>query len=166
MFPFRIINMQRKILKKGRQMVQKKDRFTCRIAVYLYLTDGNNILLAQRKNTGFADGFYSCVSGHLDPQESLIHAMIREAHEEIGIVIAPHDLQVVHVMHHKSSHDYVDFYFGCSSFEGTLMNCEPEKCSEIRFFPKNNLPQNLVPNVAQAINHIEINSYYSQYGWD
>ena len=115
-------------------MTQKKERFTCRIAVYLYLTDGDQVLLAQRKNTGFADGFYSCVSGHLDPQETLINAMIRETREEVNIIIKPEDLEVVHVMHHKSSHDYVDFYFRCNRFQGQPVNCEPEKCADVCFF--------------------------------
>jgi len=42
------------------------------------------ILLHQRKNTGFFDGHFSLVAGHMEDGETIITAAIREAQEEIG----------------------------------------------------------------------------------
>ena len=42
------------------------------------------ILLHQRKNSGFFDGHYSLVAGHMENGETIHAAAIREAQEEIG----------------------------------------------------------------------------------
>ena len=42
------------------------------------------ILLHQRKNSGFYDGHYSLVAGHMENGEGIYAAAIREAQEEIG----------------------------------------------------------------------------------
>ena len=59
-------------------------RFMVRATVYLILIQKKNILLLRRFNTGWEDGNYSLISGHLDGKESVIQAMIREAEEEAG----------------------------------------------------------------------------------
>ena len=83
-------------------MHHNKERFTSRVAVYLVLTKNDQVLLTLRQNTGFADGLYSLASGHVDEGETIKHAMIREAKEEIGILIKPDDLKFVHAMQHKT----------------------------------------------------------------
>lgn len=145
-------------------MHYEKERFTSRLAVYLVLIKNDQVLLTLRQNTGFADGFYSLASGHVDEGESIKQAMIREAKEEIGICIEPDDLNLVHIMQHQSSKHYIDFYFQCESFQGNPLNCEPEKCGDVRFFPKDELPESVVGNVRQALQLINIGSNYSEYG--
>ena len=80
----------------------EKERFTSRLAVYLVLIRDGKILLSLRQNTGFSDGLYSLVSGHVDAGESVRHAIIREAQEEAAITINPQDLKLVHTMQHQS----------------------------------------------------------------
>lgn len=145
-------------------MNHNKERFTSRVAVYLVLIKHDQVLLTLRQNTGFADGLYSLASGHLDEGEAIKHAMIREAKEEIGIIINPDDLKLVHIMQHKSQKHYIDFYFQCEHYIGNPLNCEPEKCGDVSFFPKDKLPDNLVGNVSQALEQINIGSNYSEYG--
>jgi len=65
------------------------------------LIKDNKILLYLRQNTGFADGFYSLVAGHVDGNEKVRSSMITEAKEEVGIVILPEDLEITCVMHKK-----------------------------------------------------------------
>ncbi|WP_330230576.1 NUDIX domain-containing protein [Nocardia sp. NBC_00508] len=61
------------------------------------------MLFGQRQNTGFEDGSSHLPSGHLEADESVITALIREAEEEIGISINPDDVNFAHIMHNSSS---------------------------------------------------------------
>lgn len=88
----------------------KDTRFTLRSAVYLFLINDDKILLSKRKNTGWEDGNYTLVSGHLEGNESVFDAMTREAKEEAGISVLKKDLEVVGVMHRLANYEYVDFF--------------------------------------------------------
>ena len=139
------------------------------IAAYLVLCKNDQILLLQRQNTGYQDGNYGLVSGHVEAGESFTAAMIREAKEEAGIEILPEHLSVAHVMHRKSSEDAserVDVFFTAETWEGEICNVEPEKCSELSWFKLNELPQNTIPVVREAITHIQNKTHYSEFGWD
>ena len=67
--------------------MQNKTRHQVRVAVYLFLIDRNKLFLIKRYNTGWKDGDYTLPSGHLEPNETIQSAMIREAKEEVGITI-------------------------------------------------------------------------------
>jgi 8-oxo-dGTP pyrophosphatase MutT (NUDIX family) len=138
----------------------KEERFTLRAAAYLILVTDGSILLSRRFNTGWRNGDYSLVAGHLDPGESIRTTMTREAKEEAGITIIQDDLKFVHVMQQYENAEYFDFYFTASKWQGEPTNQEPEKCDDMRWFPLDNLPDNLVPNVKQAIE--KYGEYYSE----
>ncbi|HEC35073.1 MAG TPA: NUDIX domain-containing protein, partial [Anaerolineae bacterium] len=87
-----------------------EDRFRLLSAVHLFLVRDGKVLLLRRFNTGYEDGKYSVIAGHLDGNEEIKTAMIREAREEAGIEIAPQDLQVVGVMHRRSDDERIDFF--------------------------------------------------------
>lgn len=87
-----------------------KKRFKMPVAAHLLLFDNNKILLLRRFNTGYEDGKYSVIAGHLDGNEEIKTAIIREAKEEAGIDICPENVEIVGVMHRKSDHDErIDF---------------------------------------------------------
>jgi len=58
------------------------DRFKVYSAAHLFLTRKDEILLLRRYDTGYEDGNYSVVAGHLDGGESVKRTMVREAQEE------------------------------------------------------------------------------------
>ena len=64
-------------------------------SVALILIKENKVLLMKRCNTGYMNGYYGMVSGHLEKNESLKQAMVREAFEEVGIIINEEDLKIV-----------------------------------------------------------------------
>ena len=135
------------------------------VHVYLLLRQNDTLLLSLRQNTGYEDGKYSLVAGHVEAGESAKSAMVREAKEEIGIQIAPVDLEVVHTMHRRSDRDCIDIFLHCGRWQGQVTNCEPHKCGEVKFFSKNAPPENLVGYVSKALKDIENSVRYSEFGW-
>lgn len=143
-----------------------KERFKIIPTVYLILRNGNKILLARRFNTGFRDGDYSFPAGHLDGNETMVKAMIREGKEEIGIMLKADDLRLVHVMHRKEpNEERVNFFFTATNWRGEPKIMEPHKCDDLSWFDLNNLPENVIPYIRQAIACIEENRFYSEIGW-
>lgn len=139
------------------------------VASFLILRRGNKILLLQRQNTGYCDGRYSLVAGHVDQGENFTTAIIREAKEEAGIIVEPAHLKVVHVMHRKSKVDQserVDVYFLAKKWSGEIMNGEPQKCSDLSWFEIDKLPTNIVGAVRLAIENVEKGIPYSERGWN
>ena len=141
------------------------ERFTLRAAVYLLLIKDGTVLLLRRFNTGWRNGEYTLPAGHVDGDESIRSELCREAREEIGITIKPSDLRFAHVMHQRDNHEYIDFYFVARSWEGEPTNCEPEKCDDMQWVPFNNLPENVIPNVKQALIAYATGEGYSEFGW-
>lgn len=149
-----------------------KERFKSLSAVMLLLTRKNNnkeeILFQKRKNTGYCDGFYDlAASGHVDENESMKHAMCREAKEELGIDINVEDLEFV-CMIHKISNDgviYYNGYFKANKWNGKPIINEPEKNEELKWIDINNLPTNIVDDRVIAIENYKNNIKYSEYGW-
>jgi len=138
-------------------------------ASYLVLFDGNKTLLSLRKNTGYEDGNYSLVAGHVDPGETFTDCVIREVREESGIELKRKDLKVAHVMHRAATdenYERVDVFFVARKWSGKIINLEPEKCAEIAWFDIDNLPKKTIPYVAQAIRSILDGEFYSEYGWE
>jgi 8-oxo-dGTP pyrophosphatase MutT (NUDIX family) len=132
-----------------------KDYFYLICAVHLFLADGEKILLLRRFNTGYEDGNFSLIAGHINGQETVKTAMIREAAEEAGITIDPLDLEIVLVMHRrvaKSGQERIDYFLRCEKWQGQIVNMEPAKCDLLEWHNIYNLPQNMVPYVARAIN--------------
>lgn len=148
------------------QAVVVKKRAGASVNAYLILKQGNKILLHLRKNTGYCDGMWSLVAGHVESGESATAAMIRETYEEIGITLSPDQIKVVHVMHRQTNRLNVDIFFDCPLWEGVIKNCEPEKCERLEFFSLENFPTNIVDYNAIALKAILNEEFYSEQGWD
>ena len=138
-------------------------RATTVVSVYLLLRKENQILFGLRQNTGYCDGQYGLVSGHVEPDEPATDAMVREAQEEVGIT--PFGLRVAHVMHRKSNRFGIDIFFECDGYEGTPTNKEPDKCTGLEFFPIDNIPSNTMDYVAKVLKAIHQGHTYSEEGW-
>jgi 8-oxo-dGTP pyrophosphatase MutT (NUDIX family) len=163
------------VLKKGLEVttmlnansaiVKTETRQLTSVNVYLLLQKEEQILCLLRKNTGYCDGMWGLVSGHVEAGESATEAMVREAWEEVGIEIHPSCIEVAHIMHRQSSRLNVDVFFACSSWNGNLHNREPEKCERLEFFPRIDLPKNTIDYVSDAIGAVKSGKFYSEKGW-
>lgn len=59
-------------------------RFSLVPAAYVALLRGSEVLLQQRLGTGYLDGYWSfSAAGHVERDESVYAAAVREAHEEL-----------------------------------------------------------------------------------
>ncbi len=134
---------------------------------YLILIRDNHVLLQRRFNTGYEDGNYGLVAGHVEKDESFTHAMIREAREEAGIQISPENIRVIHVMHRNCGpeHQRVDIFFAADEWDGEIRNMEPQKCDDLSWFPVDDMPTNIIPYIRQAIERVRSGEHYSEYGW-
>lgn len=142
-------------------------RFRPRAAVYFLLMKDEKILLLRRFNTGWNDGNYSLAAGHIDGNEPAEAAMIREAREELGITVELEDLKFAHVSHrYAPDHEYIDFYFTASQWQGEPYNAEPNKCDEVAWYSLDALPENIIPNVREVIAHYANKQPYSIFGWE
>ena len=135
-------------------------------AVHLFLIKRGEILLLRRYNTGYEDGNYSVVAGHLDGGERVVEAAVREAKEEVGITIPPREIEVVGVMHRLSDDERIDFFVLADRWLGDVRNMEPDRCDELRWQPLDDLPDNVIPYVRKAIENFRAGIWFDSFGWD
>ncbi|MBD3245344.1 MAG: NUDIX domain-containing protein [Candidatus Moranbacteria bacterium] len=134
-------------------------------AVHLFLIKDNQILMLRRFNTGYEDGNYSVVAGHVDPGESVSQAMAREAMEEAGIIISPNSLEVVQVMNRKAQDERIDFFLSAKAWKGEPRIMEKNKCDDLSWFDINLLPENTIPYIKKAIRNYQDRFFYCEFGW-
>ena len=142
-----------------------EERYKSKIVVDLLLKRKNEnnkeeILLSLRENTGYRDGYYDLPGGHVDENEDLFAAMIREAKEEIGIDIFREDMKIIHIYHNYKK-DMLKFGFSANKYKGNLVNNEPDKCKELKWFEIENLPENIIPRIRDEILNVENGVFYS-----
>lgn len=146
-----------------------KERHKVVPASYLVLIKDGKILLQRRFNTGYEDGKYSMVAGHVDKGETFTQCLIREIKEEARIMLSSDDLKVAHVMHRNSgteeNNERVDVFFVAGKWDGEIENREPNKCDDLSWFDLDNLPANIIPYIKQAIDCIKNKIFYSEHGW-
>jgi 8-oxo-dGTP diphosphatase len=139
---------------------------TFKSAVHLFLIQDDKILLLRRYSTGYEDGNYSVVAGHLDGGEKIVTAAIREAKEEVGIDIQEKDVEIVQMMHRISNDERIDFFVTVSAWDGEITNKEPHKCDALSWFPLDRLPENTIPYVRQAIQNYLQGVPFTSFGWE
>lgn len=111
------------------------------IYVCLLLVKDNKVLLLKRANTGYMDGYWHVPGGSLEENESLSHAVTREAQEELGIKVDPAQVKLFYIRHLNAQ--TLGFYFLAHEWKGEPKNNEPEKCTEIAWYDLNELPEEM-----------------------
>lgn len=140
--------------------------FSVPVSVHLLLIKENKILLMRRKDTGFADGFYSMPAGKLEPKESVENAIIREVKEEINIDIKNETLKAIQVMNRNGiDRERIDYFFTVDRWNGEIKNNEPNKCDDLKWFDINNLPENTIPYIKEAVINYNKKINFSLFGW-
>lgn len=143
-----------------------KKRNKIPISVQLILENEDKILLMKRKNTGYEDGKYSLPGGHVEKNEEIRKALVREIQEEIGIHIDVQDVEFYKVMNRKvnAEQEYVDFIFKTKHWTGKVTNKEKDKCEEIIWVNKEEIPENTLNFIPQVLKNNESN--YLSFNWE
>jgi 8-oxo-dGTP diphosphatase len=138
------------------------------VTAHIFFLREQEVLMLRRFNTGYEDGNYSVVAGHLDGDETLHQAAVREIREEVGVEVRLEDLTVVGVMQRKSDQERVDFFLTVWDWQGELVNNEPGKCDDLGWYPLNSLPQNTIPYVRRALEYYLQTGgqmWFDEFGW-
>lgn len=124
------------------------------VDVHLILRRGDEVLLARRANTGYGDGLFNLPSGHVEPGEDVRTALIREAHEEIGLMLTPEDITAELVLQHRGPGEdpRIGWFFEAAyGTGGEPFNAEPDKCTELSWHPATALPDDMVAYCRAAL---------------
>ena len=140
-------------------------RFRIVPEVYLLLIDGDRLLMSRRFNTGYEDGRYSLVAGHVDGDETLAEAVAREAKEEAGLTIRRRDLTLVHTLHRRAEEERLGFFCRAARWSGEPSNLEPDKCDDLGWFAMNQPPKPTIPYIRAVLEHVAAGRPYSEFGW-
>ncbi len=133
------------------------DRFTVVPAAYLVFLRDDEALLQYRSGTGYRDDHWAvAAAGHVEAGESVLAAGIREAAEELGIVVAEPDLVPLCTLHRTGSEpedvrgtyedERCDYFFVVTAWQGEPVIMEPEKAADLRWFGLDRLPEPVVPH--------------------
>ena len=139
------------------------ERFKSGVCVDIVLTkeiDNNkHILLMKRKNTGSDDCMYELPGGHLEVNEDLYEAMIREVKEELLIDLKKEDINLIYLLHHYTG-ERLNFIFTSDIKNLEPKIGEPNKCEELIWVNINKLPNQTTNKVKLIIKDIiNKNSY-------
>lgn len=138
------------------------DRFTIRSAVYAFFFKSNKVLLMRRKNTGWKDGMYGVPAGHLEENENVTEALIREIKEESGLTVQKKNIELVHTSFRKSNFDYIDLFFVINKWQGTPVINEKDKSDDLGWFALNNLPKNTLKQVSEGLKNYKKKLLFSE----
>lgn len=111
----------------------------------ILLNKNNEVLLGKRSGNRRGSGSWSLVGGKLKRGESIEETAQRELKEEINIDVATEDIYTVNMSTSIDSDGTQFVLIGTvvNSWKGEIKNMETDKCDELKFFPLNNLPDNM-----------------------
>jgi 8-oxo-dGTP pyrophosphatase MutT (NUDIX family) len=121
--------------------------------------DGAQVLLHLRQHTGYMDGRWASLAGHVEPGESAVEAAVREVREEVGVVLDPADLEPLTAVHRRQPggppvEQRVDFFFRARRWDGEPRVMEPAKNGGLRWFPVADLPDTVQPQDVLVLGHL------------
>jgi 8-oxo-dGTP pyrophosphatase MutT (NUDIX family) len=138
---------------------QPTDRALLVAAAYVVLQRDNEVLLQLRRGTGYLDGHWAVLAGHLEAGETITQAAVREAAEESGVVIDVADLEPLTTLHRfipggPQVEQRCDYFFRARRWVGEPHLIESHRAADMRWFPLDRLPEPVVPHELAVLHHL------------
>ena len=138
-----------------------------RSAVHMIICKENKILVQKRKGSKLWPGYYALPAGHIDENENQYDALVREAQEELGIIIDPKKIINSYVVLRRNFFEidgkqlepYIDYYYDIVEFSGEPKIMEENKCDELIWVDINNLPEPFVNYQGEFLDDRTITTY-------
>lgn len=136
-------------------------------AVHMIICKDNKILVQKRKGSKLWPGYYALPAGHIDKGENQYDALIREAQEELGIVINLKKIINSYVVLRRNYFEingkvlepYIDYYFEIEEYEGIPKIIEEDRCDELIWVDINNLPEPFINYEGDFLENKKITTY-------
>lgn len=123
------------------------------MGVGAFILNEKNELLLQKRAVPAEKNHWCIPGGRLEMFETLEHAVIREAKEETGTDIKVIKLMGVcdHIIEAENAH-WVAMSYLCKIEKGNPTIMEPDKASDMKWFPLDALPEKLTITTKKALN--------------
>ena len=136
-------------------------------AVHMLIMDDNKVLIQKRKGSKLWSGYYALPAGHIDKGENQYDALVREAKEELNIIIEPKDVINEYIVlrrnyfkiDNKLLEPYIDYYFEIIEYQGIPTIIEKDKCDELLWVDINNLPEPFINYEGEFLDNRTIKTY-------
>lgn len=136
-------------------------------AAFMLIERDGKYLFVRRANTDWMDGYYGLPSGKVEKKEGFLAAAIREAREEVGVVVTPQDAEFVHLSWRdepeQQDMEWCDVLFRARVWSGEPYNAEPHMHDKIAWFSLAELPVNTVPPVKAMLEAYFAGEPYSEF---
>ena len=126
-------------------------------AVIVILKKGDTFLITKRSEScRWAPGKWQIPGGAVEQGEPFDEAGIREINEEVGVNILPKDLQFVGLIDYRngSSDDTDIAVFISEKWLNTPRNMEPDKCSELKWINRDEIPEEIISHAPFIIENL------------
>jgi 8-oxo-dGTP diphosphatase len=135
------------------------------VRAHVILWRSGRITLTRRAPGLPAGGRWQLPGGHVEEGESVAAAARREAREEVGVEVD--DARLVHVHNHRIATGVtrLALIFEATAWRGEPHNAEPEFCDAIGFYDPVDLPQPMVPYIADSLAGCRRGEFFSSAGW-
>jgi 8-oxo-dGTP pyrophosphatase MutT (NUDIX family) len=151
-------------------VVKMKERFKTPSSVFgmVFRNSGDKreILLQLRQSTGYMDGYWDASSsGHVEENEFVMDAVVRETKEEIGITVEKKDVEFAAFTYCLFEHaTYCYIYFDIKNYSGEPKIAEPEKCADLKWFGLEKLPENMISDRKETIQNYMKGIRFGEFG--
>ncbi len=111
------------------------ERQCCPVDAYMLLERGGKLLMLRRyPDAAYAANLLCPPSGHVEKNEDVVHAAIRETAEETGVTLKPEQVRCAAVVHHQGpgGQTRIGWFFAAApGWAGEPVNREPAKHSAL-----------------------------------
>ena len=122
------------------------------VGVGAFIVNKNNELLLQKRSVPAEKDYWCIPGGRVELFETLEQTVIREAKEETGLDVKIISIMGVcnHIIKEENAH-WVAASYLCEIDKGEPRIMEPDKASDMRWFPLDKLPEKLTITTKKAL---------------